>query len=473
MAGSRFVVEGGLFVPNNASNSTLNTTTIDGLFTASGNSVLAGVANLQSNVIVGGATLNVSSNATFTGNVVFSSEVQFSVPPVLVGAQVVNGNIIPFNNSYSLGNTSQTWNGVNANNVYVYGGNVAVGNATVNTFANSTVVRVSNSSSNVIITSSTITITGGASVNATTFSGTANNALYLGGSLASAYATNTYLQSFSSNATNLTSGNVAIARLPAANTLQAGIVQLYDNSDSSSTTTAPTANALRNALANAYANTTASLAAYTGTSNVVTVGTLTTGTWNATTIAVSKGGTGVTSHTAGLVYASGTSNFAAASAAQVIGVIGSSQVANATFASTAGALTTTNNYRINSLGVATDASGTSGEIRATNNITAYYSDMRLKKYLGDILNPLDKVKQLKGFYYTGNEVAGELGYNTTVPEVGVSAQDVQNVLPEIIKPAPIDEKYMTLDYSRIVPLLIEAIKELSDKVTSLEQKIDK
>ena len=104
-----------------------------------------------------------------------------------------------------------------------------------------------------------------------------------------------------------------------------------------------------------------------------------------------------------------------------------------------------NNFTCGSFGVGTAASGTAGEIRATNNITAYYSDMRLKKFLGNIQNPLDKVMSLKGFYYTGNEIAGMYGYNTETPEVGVSAQDVKEVLPEIIKAAPIDDNYYTLD----------------------------
>jgi predicted heme/steroid binding protein len=121
------------------------------------------------------------------------------------------------------------------------------------------------------------------------------------------------------------------------------------------------------------------------------------------------------------------------------------------------------------LGVGTSSSSTAGEIRATNNITAYYSDMRLKKYLGAILNPLDKLMKLSGFYYTGNELAGSLGYNTEKPEVGVSAQEVLEVLPEIVKPAPIDDKYYTLDYARLVPLLIEAIKELKLEVDELKR----
>jgi hypothetical protein len=122
-----------------------------------------------------------------------------------------------------------------------------------------------------------------------------------------------------------------------------------------------------------------------------------------------------------------------------------------------------------SLGVGTAASGTAGEIRATNNITAYYSDDRLKTKLGNIEDALAKVRTLSGFYYEANETAQALGYEA-VREVGVSAQQVQAVQPEIVVPAPIDDRYLTVRYERLVPLLIEAIKELDAKVKALEAK---
>jgi hypothetical protein len=124
---------------------------------------------------------------------------------------------------------------------------------------------------------------------------------------------------------------------------------------------------------------------------------------------------------------------------------------------------------LNSLGVGTPASGTAGEIRATNNITAYYSDDRLKKRLGSVENALDKVRTLDSFYYEANETAQELGYEP-IREVGISAQQVQAVLPEVVVPAPIDDKYLTVRYERLVPLLIAAIKELEAKVQLLEAK---
>jgi hypothetical protein len=145
--------------------------------------------------------------------------------------------------------------------------------------------------------------------------------------------------------------------------------------------------------------------------------------------------------------------------------------ATATTASTANALNTANNYQVNSFGVGTAASGTAGEIRATNNITAYYSDVRLKTKISNITEPLAKVRQIETMVYHANETAVALGYDASVIEVGVSAQSVQAVQPEAVAPAPIDEKYLTVRYERLVPLLIEAIKELEKTVEELKRKV--
>jgi hypothetical protein len=76
--------------------------------------------------------------------------------------------------------------------------------------------------------------------------------------------------------------------------------------------------------------------------------------------------------------------------------------------------------------------------------------------------------QLNGFYYEPNDTAQALGYENTGPEVGVSAQEVEAVLPEIIQKAPISAEFKTLDYAKLVPLLIEAIKELKSEVDALK-----
>lgn len=133
-------------------------------------------------------------------------------------------------------------------------------------------------------------------------------------------------------------------------------------------------------------------------------------------------------------------------------------------------LPTSANLQINSLGVGTAASATAGEIRATNNITAYFSDERLKTKLGNIENALEKVCLLSGFYHEANELAQSFGYKK-IREVGVSAQEVQAVLPEVVAPAPIDDNYLTVRYERMVPLLIEAIKELKSEIEQIKKEM--
>jgi hypothetical protein len=194
---------------------------------------------------------------------------------------------------------------------------------------------------------------------------------------------------------------------------------------------------------------------------------------NATgTLPVLNGGTGVTTSTgSGNVVLSNSPTLVT----PILGTPASGNLANCTFptlnqnttGSAATFTSTSQNSQFNSIGVGTAGSGTAGEIRATNNITAYYSDDRLKTRLGDVESALDKVATLDAFYYEANEVAQGLGY-APVREVGISAQQIQAVMPEVVAPAPIDEKYLTVRYERLVPLLIAAIKELKAEVEVLK-----
>lgn len=108
-----------------------------------------------------------------------------------------------------------------------------------------------------------------------------------------------------------------------------------------------------------------------------------------------------------------------------------------------------------------------GNMSAVGDVVSFVSDERLKTNIEPIENPLDKVLSLKGFTYNFNETAKELGFDEKEKRVGVSAQDVLKVLPEAVKPAPTDDKYYTVQYEKLVPLLIEAIKELNQKVDKL------
>jgi hypothetical protein len=122
-----------------------------------------------------------------------------------------------------------------------------------------------------------------------------------------------------------------------------------------------------------------------------------------------------------------------------------------------------------------------GDINCSGNITAYYSDIRLKDIHSNIQNPLDIVNNLTGFYYTPNELAKSLGVTKNKMEIGLSAQDVQNVLPELVSLAPFDMEdgksksgndYLTVSYERLVPVLIEAIKEQNKRIENLENKLN-
>ena len=125
--------------------------------------------------------------------------------------------------------------------------------------------------------------------------------------------------------------------------------------------------------------------------------------------------------------------------------------------------------KFDSIGVGTAASGTTGEIRATNNITAYYSDARLKDFEGVIPNALDKLSTINGYYFKENDKAKELGYNNPNRQVGVSAQEILDIMPEAVTEAPIDKEYLAVQYDKLVPLLIQAIKELKQEVEELKQ----
>ena len=111
------------------------------------------------------------------------------------------------------------------------------------------------------------------------------------------------------------------------------------------------------------------------------------------------------------------------------------------------------------------------DLRLLGDLVAFVSDDRVKTDKAPLDDALAKVCSLSGFTYNFNENGAELGFPTDRRHVGVSAQEVQKVLPEAVKTR--DDDYFTVQYEKIVPLLIEAIKELSDKVSTLEDKLNK
>jgi hypothetical protein len=126
-------------------------------------------------------------------------------------------------------------------------------------------------------------------------------------------------------------------------------------------------------------------------------------------------------------------------------------------------------------GITTLAAGNTsitGFITATGDITAFFSDDRLKDRYSNIPNAVEKVQSLNGFYYEPNITAQDLGYQKEM-HVGVSAQEVNAIMPEVVAPAPIDNKYLTVKYDRLIPLLIEAIKEQQIQIDELKAQLKK
>ena len=130
--------------------------------------------------------------------------------------------------------------------------------------------------------------------------------------------------------------------------------------------------------------------------------------------------------------------------------------------------------QVDSFGVGTAASGTTGEIRATNDVTAFYSsDVALKENIVNIPNALDAVKKLNGVLFDWkksyiDQRGGEDGYFVRKRDVGVIAQEVEKVLPEAVGQRP--DGIKAVKYDRLTCLLIEAVKQLQDKVESLTKK---
>ena len=184
------------------------------------------------------------------------------------------------------------------------------------------------------------------------------------------------------------------------------------------------------------------------------VGTVTSGVWNGTAIAIGYGGTG-------------GNDQATARSGLGLGTM-ATQGAGAV-AITGGAIS-----GLTSLAV-------SGDITATGDITAFSSDARLKGDIQTITNALSKVKLITGITYIHNDLAKSFGYTDENRFAGVLAQEVEAVLPEVVVPAPFDvaddgtsksgENYKTVKYDKIVSLLIEAIKELSTQVESMKLEI--
>lgn len=217
----------------------------------------------------------------------------------------------------------------------------------------------------------------------------------------------------------------------------------------------------------------ASVGTFTATGlNGMAVGATTTSTGAFTTLSASStvSGTGFSTYLASPPAIGGTTaaagSFTTLSASSTVSGTGFSTylASPPAIGGTAAAAGNFTNSQITSLGVGTAASGTTGEIRATNNVTAYYSsDRKFKENIEDIPNALKIVDAIGGklFDWTDaylNAHGGEDDYFLHKHNFGVIAQDVQAVFPRAVRIRP--DGSLAVDYDKLIALAFAAIKEL-------------
>jgi len=113
------------------------------------------------------------------------------------------------------------------------------------------------------------------------------------------------------------------------------------------------------------------------------------------------------------------------------------------------------------------------QLSVGGDIVAFASDIRLKTNIEPIEDAISRIRKLSGFTYNLNDRAeNELGLTSEERLVGLSAQEVLAVLPEAVKPAPANPEYLTVQYEKLVPLLIEAIKEQQNQIDKLTAMVE-
>jgi len=103
-----------------------------------------------------------------------------------------------------------------------------------------------------------------------------------------------------------------------------------------------------------------------------------------------------------------------------------------------------------------------GAATFNNDITAF-SDRRLKTDIEPITNALPKVMQMQGVYYKRNDV------ENPKEQIGVIAQDMEAILPEVVLTADDDMQTKSVDYGKLCAILIESIKELKTELNELKK----
>ena len=414
------------------------TTTID--FTNATYSNLR-IGNLTSvgATLTGNLSAGNISATNLTGTLSTASQTNITSVGTLTGLTVSGAPVPNANVSVNLGSTSAWWNILYAN-TYVgatatFTGNITAGNVNASYFGG-TLLTASQPNITTIGTLGSLTVTGNVSAaNLTSSFG-------LWGTVRTAAQTNI------TSVGTLTGLTVSGAITPNAN--------LTANIGSSSSW-------FGNVFAGTYIGTTGTF------SGTVTAGTLS-GSISSSMVTTALGYTPYN----GATNPNGYLTTAVTSLAGTTNQITASASTGSVTLSLPQSINTAANVQFGSFGVGAAASGTTGEIRATNNITAYYSsDARFKENIRDIPDALDKVSSIGGklFDWTDEYLAqhgGEDDYFLRKSDFGVVAQDVQAVFPEAVRVRP--DGTLAVDYEKLAALSFAALKELSIRVSKLEGK---
>jgi hypothetical protein len=112
----------------------------------------------------------------------------------------------------------------------------------------------------------------------------------------------------------------------------------------------------------------------------------------------------------------------------------------------------------------------------------------LKQVTEPIKDVLPILSKIKVFRYNCNDIAEKYGYDKNKKELGLSAQEIQKYYPELVCLAPFDsiydpntrqtisksgEDYLTVNYAKLNPIIIEAIKEQQTQIEELKQLVNK
>jgi len=272
-------------------------------------------------------------------------------------------------------------------------------------------------------------------------------------------------------ATSANTANAIVAR-DASGNFSAGTITatLSGNaSTATSATTATTADAWTTARTLSFTGDVTGSNSVSGSGNVATAMTLansgvTAGTYtNATVIVDAKGR--VTSASSG---SGGGVTSIAGTANQVI----ASGSTGAVTLSLPQSINTSASVQFGSFGVGTGASGTTGEIRATNNVTAYFSsDRKFKENIQEITSAGSIVRAIGGKYFDWTDAyiaehGGADGYFIQKADFGVVAQDVLRVFPRAVRTRP--DGSLAVDYEKLGVVAFPALVETMDRLDALE-----